>query len=1012
MEYRSIFCFLALCLLLSAGNGQELLEAQFHMLGVTGSANLTWSANTLNVTISLSTAMNETKVEIHPIWMNYDVQDKCGDSQLGDPEPGLTTNVNIPVSPVSVQFSNVSSLASVEGHSLVLKGPTFSVCATIHQKGEHTTAKAHFVGIVSGMVYFRQFSASSAVTLVTRIVGQLDTVVDLSKAEWVISDGSTNCSSMTSRSNATIYNPKSGVVDSGCTPKTQSSCAVGYLKGKLGPPSLASGKNFSFSDTNLPLVDASGIVEKLLIIYNSDSSAILGCANIKLLTAKRAFVKFSHQGVKGSLTFSQRSPFDPTQTAVNLTGLNGMAKGYHVHLWPTPFQVTAGQDLCGAIVVSGHFNPYGKITSSAQYPAPDVSTDDMYEVGDLSAKYGTLENALEKSSVYTDWNLPLFGENSIIGRSVVIHRNDTAASRWVCSNIRPMYPVVTARAVFRYPVIGQIVFMQELNEPLAETSVFAQLDYNDNRAGTVNNTWAINTNPIYDQMLTTDETVRCKSTGPKYMTLENLLKPLNIRNTGGVNGKNAASTNLFTTHTIRSRFTSNAVSFFTVVGLSLSGDKSVVGRPAVIFTPDESKISACAPIEMQRQAILVAEFAKTGVAGNVIFKQMPGFGAQETSVTKALTGIHINTNSISLNFSLQIYDLPPANDCSNLGSVYNPTNVADTTTVDTDDSYKAGDLSRAIGTEWSSVNLPLTGYTSIMGRSLAIVDERKNIVTCAKIETQRSDSDGQRVTAVSNFTGEVFGTIFMSQTVYNDGTMSDTSIVADLKYSNGTKTLHHNWHTHTSPVNGDANALTGRCDSTGPHFDPYHAMIAKDNYPKECNPLNPLRCELGDQAMKAGTYDIGGGRKAFTDVDLPLNGQFSVLGRAVVIHNAEKGAPRLSCADIIPVDDRCITIELKKNATLDKRDVAKVYATAIGSSTEDVIVEHMSDSDSKSKICVHFSGLSGEGMMTKFASFITKSDNYKSLGAYAPFVINTANSNGKSVILGTLILLFHVFNKI
>lgn len=43
----------------------------------------------------------------------------------------------------------------------------------------------------------------------------------------------------------------------------------------------------------------------------------------------------------------------------------------------------------------------------------------------------------------------------------------------------------------------------------------------------------------------------------------------------------------------------------------------------------------------------------------------------------------------------------------------------------------------------------------------------------------------------------------------------------------------------------------------------------------ECTPTNPLRCELGDQASKLARYDIGSGRKFFTDVNLPIIGEYS-----------------------------------------------------------------------------------------------------------------------------------------
>lgn len=38
---------------------------------------------------------------------------------------------------------------------------------------------------------------------------------------------------------------------------------------------------------------------------------------------------------------------------------------------------------------------------------------------------------------------------------------------------------------------------------------------------------------------------------------------------------------------------------------------------------------------------------------------------------------------------------------------------------------------------------------------------------------------------------------------------------------------------------------------------------------------NPLRCEMGDQASKVGQYDIGNGKRFFTDVNLNLEGTFA-----------------------------------------------------------------------------------------------------------------------------------------
>jgi len=52
-------------------------------------------------------------------------------------------------------------------------------------------------------------------------------------------------------------------------------------------------------------------------------------------------------------------------------------------------------------------------------------------MGDLSGKFGGLEGVTQFENAYNDTNLPLFGYNSIIGRSVVIQKKQKNA-RWAC----------------------------------------------------------------------------------------------------------------------------------------------------------------------------------------------------------------------------------------------------------------------------------------------------------------------------------------------------------------------------------------------------------------------------------------------------------------------------------------------------------------------------------------------------------------------------------------------------
>ena len=70
------------------------------------------------------------------------------------------------------------------------------------------------------------------------------------------------------------------------------------------------------------------------------------------------------------------------------------------------------------------------------YKLPSLGTNDEYEIGDLSGKYGSMLNLTSYNEKHIDYNLPLFGKNSIQGRSMVIHKMKTMGSmRWVCADV-------------------------------------------------------------------------------------------------------------------------------------------------------------------------------------------------------------------------------------------------------------------------------------------------------------------------------------------------------------------------------------------------------------------------------------------------------------------------------------------------------------------------------------------------------------------------------------------------
>ena len=77
---------------------------------------------------------------------------------------------------------------------------------------------------------------------------------------------------------------------------------------------------------------------------------------------------------------------------------------------------------CEGTSLYGHWNPLN--VNPNKSPPPAEGTPDQYEMGDLSGKFGTLDNKRKYISTYNDTLLPLFDSKSILGRSIVIHKKE------------------------------------------------------------------------------------------------------------------------------------------------------------------------------------------------------------------------------------------------------------------------------------------------------------------------------------------------------------------------------------------------------------------------------------------------------------------------------------------------------------------------------------------------------------------------------------------------------------
>lgn len=106
---------------------------------------------------------------------------------------------------------------------------------------------------------------------------------------------------------------------------------------------------------------------------------------------------------KGTIFFQQENENSPVIVTGEVTGLSKGDHGFHVHEF--------GDNTNGCTSAGPHFNPHGK-----EHGAP---TDENRHLGDLGNIVAS-GNGPTKVEI-TDKLITLFGSNSIVGRTVVVH---------------------------------------------------------------------------------------------------------------------------------------------------------------------------------------------------------------------------------------------------------------------------------------------------------------------------------------------------------------------------------------------------------------------------------------------------------------------------------------------------------------------------------------------------------------------------------------------------------------
>ncbi|KAK2588649.1 hypothetical protein KPH14_006415 [Odynerus spinipes] len=942
------------------------------------------------------------------------IEDRCNRRYLGESIIDLTELVGPLELPgnetgsVEVPGISLTGEKGLWGKGLLLKDSYTSrvICAsiTVYEKNTEKFAEARFYGPVAGTVWFRwlggQAGDNTTDTIVYADLHHVNNDVkqeDYTEHYWKIyvtdifdtGKDKSNCNIL-----QTVFDP-----DNAGTGKS-----IGDIDARLGKIKVAvkQSKRYktSYRDPELSLLPADLLgphrLLYLVVFHPTHDDSFLACAKInhrkpilansaKSLTTFQDYIRsrgdrsdkklkysrtlINSRGLKGEVTLSQETPFNPTWVNISLTPVNLEARlryatkvaNYRIHeLPPEPakFLKDVGESC---LTTKNMYNP-SKIDEKTIPPA-GLGTQDQYSIGDLSGKLqgrkeGSYHNDILPGSatlhgIYWDTYLPLSGVHSVVHRSLVVHKYNETDNKgiipWVCGTFflqlaqnTGQMPMFTAQVLFRYPIVGKVIFRQPKNNPEADTTIIIEnLVHADGSAlnNSADHRWMIHDNPPgKDYYNWTD---RCLSTGSPYNPHKIDWDPnhpqhcstadVSLCRVGDLtrHGKlNIAGRALYGSLLTRQLFTDTM--------LPLVGRNSILGKSLVIYD-DHGPVArgerlACSIIGgLHRLKAVAKDWFGNGepvdVRGKLEFIQQSEYDVTDVEVNLEglggkMSGYHVHMTPVEI-------DLEFPCEATSLYNHWNPLDV-NTSNVPapkegTLDQYEMGDLSGKFGTldnrkkyttTYNDTMLSLFGPRSILGRSVIIHKKDKNRRwACSTIERGYAPSEAIELRAIASFhhpDGFAYGYIRMSQLVYKDGSKSETVIEVKLRHpgeNDRNITRNHNWAIYVNPVGVDAavKVKDTRCVAGGYTWNPYFTQLAdplnEDLYKQECGPALPLRCHVGDISSRLGSIDIGTERRVFTDPNFPLDGPVSAMEKSIVIMDQDGGGNRFACANIQPDND-------------------------------------------------------------------------------------------------------------
>ncbi|XP_073491424.1 uncharacterized protein [Aquarana catesbeiana] len=828
------------------------ITAQIQMTNVQGSVTI--DTNTWTLRTNLSTRCATVNISIHEFPVIYGAsQDPCDIGHIGQSSLDLSLKGTTQVV--------VDRNMRYDGRSLFLKTCGLQTCVNL-DTGAHRVWKAVVHSFILGQVYFLQPSTPQPITVVMEL-GLLEEMAAL---------------------NASLF---------------FSDACQGNNVQLLGSAQVNHQK---FAKSRLELNTAE-VMPYLVIKYQERWA----CAELKLIQTKEVSAQFSMKGVEGSFSFKQESPFHPTQLSINLWRLRGLAGQYRIHSLPVRARHHSDQNLCDEGNTGSLWNPLSVSTANNR------GGHTSWPIGDLSGRHGTLQGREAFSAVLTDWNLPLFGNNSVTTRSVLILK--ASGEPWACSTINLEGEVVTALASFRKGVVGKIMFQQATSDPYNDLTVYIELSQASDSISK-NHNWHIHEIPL------TTESKDCASAGGHF-------NPYNV-STGGNYSQECKPSNPMRCEagdyagrlvpiTLLAPFPARYL--FTDSLTSLTGPTSIIGRSVVIHESEgRSPRVACANILLQ--PIFQGRtdlWSGSGNAGGEL-------GASQVSEFTP-TVIDVNFNGLSgLAGGFHIHQLPVTagsdNPCSDqkIRGHFNPflVNMTSSPAVGngTDDEYELGDISGRHGSllnldnkiaKFRDMNLPLSGPHSALGRSLVIHYVNGSRMHCATFQHQLS-SDGEWVRVSAEFSGVIRGRISLSQIVYPNGGSSDTTILVDLQPASPDKNL--SWSIRTQ-------------DSGGETYNPYEIPNQGGNW-SWCGPQVSQHCRVGDLVGKHGPISPRN-RLMFTDSNLPLAGDFTVVSRTLAL-----SWDSLELSSMLLPDVSITSLKFQKVTPFDRSALRGAVSAALG----------------------------------------------------------------------------------